>query len=187
MPDKLFFVLLGCTPKGRNTEQHDVFFGIGSSLSDLLPQFAQFWPEAADRLHIDSWREVTEVNGYAINIIPKTSTPLPSQKRLFFLNLGGYKPNDLEEYHYKYLSVAENKGKAIREVKETAFYKHTGFEGAHSHIDDKYGVDVDDVYEITDILSASLKERYSISIETATTPLPEDEWHIGYVKLSSLS
>jgi hypothetical protein len=28
------------------------------------------------------------------------------------------------------------------------FFQHTGFPGANAHIDDKYGVDVDDVYEL---------------------------------------
>ncbi|MGN6440105.1 MAG: DUF1543 domain-containing protein [Agriterribacter sp.] len=30
-------LLLGCKPAGRHTEQHDVFFGIGASLKDLIP------------------------------------------------------------------------------------------------------------------------------------------------------
>ncbi len=55
-------VLVGCKPKGRYTEQHDVFFGIGSQLSDLAPQLKEFWPEAANKLHIDGWREVNVVN-----------------------------------------------------------------------------------------------------------------------------
>lgn len=47
-------------------------------------------------------------------------------------------------------------------AKETAFYLHTGFEGAISHIDDKYGLDVDDLYEIYDILPVADKEKYSV-------------------------
>jgi hypothetical protein len=43
---KLYMVILGCTPKGRFTEQHDVFFGIGSSLRELVPQMNDFWKEA---------------------------------------------------------------------------------------------------------------------------------------------
>lgn len=31
-PLKLFMLMLGCTPIGRNTEQHDVFFTIASSI-----------------------------------------------------------------------------------------------------------------------------------------------------------
>ena len=33
---KLFMTLIGCTPAGRNIEQHDVFFGIGNSLKDIV-------------------------------------------------------------------------------------------------------------------------------------------------------
>lgn len=182
---KLFFVLLGCKPEGRHTEQHDVFFGIGETLADLLPQFEAFWPEASGKLHIDSWREVSQVDQFAIRILPRKEQAAPKNNRLFFLNLGGYKPGDLEEYHYKMLMVAENKTEAIQQAKASAFYQHTGFEGAHSHIDDKYGVDVDDIYEIEDILPEDLKAQYRIAIEK-TDKLTADELHIGYLKLSLL-
>ncbi len=183
MSNKLFFLILGATPNGRNTEQHDTFFGIGNSLKDLLPQIESFWPDGG-KIHIDSWREVTAVNDYSIKIIPKENA-LENSNKLFFLNLGGYKPNDLEEYHYKVLAVATNKTDAVNQAKRTAFYLHTGFKGAASHIDDKYGVDVDDVYEIEDILPQYLKEQYAIAIEPAQNNT-EDELYIGYVKLSSL-
>lgn len=49
---KLFMVLLGCRPKGRNTEQHDIFFGIADSLVELKPAMQLFWPDAL--LHIDA-------------------------------------------------------------------------------------------------------------------------------------
>jgi hypothetical protein len=53
-PLKLFMVLLGCTPAGRNTEQHDVFFSIGSGLKDLIPDIVDCWPEAKGKIHIDA-------------------------------------------------------------------------------------------------------------------------------------
>lgn len=43
---QLYMVILGCKPKGRFTEQHDIFFGIGNSLKNLIPQMNFFWPEA---------------------------------------------------------------------------------------------------------------------------------------------
>ncbi len=180
---KLFMLILGCKPQGRNTEQHDTFFGIGNSLKDLLPQINTFWPDGG-KIHIDSWREVTSADGFSIQVVPRSVNV--SDNKLFFLNLGGYKPNDLEEYHYKLLSVANTKTGAIQAAKQTAFYLHTGFKGAVSHIDDKYGVDVDDVYEIADILPGDIKTKYSLLIKKETGLLPEDELHIGYVKLSSL-
>ncbi len=182
---KLFLLILGCKPKGRNTEQHDSFFGIGNSLPDLIPQIKECWP-GAGTIHIDSWREVTAVDGFSIKVELKKETTKDLENKLFFLNLGGYKPADMEEYHYKLLSVANTKSVAIQAAKKTAFYLHTGFKGATSHIDDKYGVDVDDVHEIADILPPGIKSSYSLVIEKSNSALPEDELHIGYVTLHSL-
>ena len=183
---KLFMLLIGCTPQGRHTEQHDVFFGIGENVSDLIPEIKQFWPEAKGKMHIDGWRTVTNVNDQTISVISKVSTiENPLSPKLFFINLGGYKPNEFEEFHYKMIVAALSKGDAIKEAKQTAFYKHTGFAGANSHIDDKYGVDVDDIYNIEDILSEALKSEYSIVAQSAIPPFAEDEMHLGYFKLSS--
>lgn len=177
-------LLLGCKPAGRNTEQHDIFFGIGSSLAELKPSIEAFWPETGGRMHIDSWREVTAVDGFTIQIEERSGNNSPDNNKLFFLNLGGYKENDLEEYHYKMIVVAPEKGKAIDQAKQTAFYKHCGFPGAVSHIDDKYGIDVDDIYEIEDILPAAMKNKYRISILPGVEK--EDALNIGYLKLSKL-
>ncbi len=185
---KLFMVMLGCTPSGRNTEQHDIFFGIAEDLKALTLQMVDFWPEADGIVHIDAWRQVRQVDGYAVEVVPRTSTIVQttgSEKKLFFVNLGGYKPGEFEEYHYKFLTVASDKGTAVQASKQTAFYKHTGFKGAPSHIDDKYGIDVDDVYEIEDVLSSHLKEKFSLVL-TSNQFGAEDELHIGYVNLSGL-
>ena len=176
--------LLGCKPIGRNTEQHDLFFGIGNTLGDVKPDIISFWKEAEGKIHIDGWRQVNVVDGYAVRILPKENAS-PQREKLFFINLGGYKPNEFEEFHYKMLTVAEDKGKAIQQARQTAFYKHTGFEGAVSHVDDKYGIDVDDIYEIEDILPFHLKEKYSIHL-VKTSGTTEDELHLGYLKMDKI-
>lgn len=181
---KLFMLLLGCKPPGRHTEQHDVFFGIGDSVKDLIPAIKKFWPEAAAKIHIDGWREVTNVNGHSIAIVSKQEQTTNTAK-LFFINLGGYKQNEFEEFHYKMIVAAADKSEAINRSKKTAFYLHTGFKGATSHIDDKYGVDVDDLYEIEDILDEETKNRYAIAVTKTDEILPEDYIHLGYFKLSS--
>lgn len=186
---KLYMIMLGATPNGRLTEQHDIFFGIGSSLKELVSDMNAFWPEALGKIHIDVWREVTEVDGFSIEIISK-ETILENAEKLFFFNLGGYKENEFEEYHYKLLTVSETLSLATKTSKQTAFYKHYNFKneftkGATSHIDEKYGVDVDDAYNVQDILAPHYKEKYQLKI----TPAPEKEkdlLHIGYVKISSL-
>ena len=79
--------------------------------------------------------------------------------------------------------AASDKSEAINLSKQTAFFRHTGFKGATSHIDDKFGIDVDDIHEIIDILPAAIKEKYSLLISPAD-PLTDDEIHLGYLKLS---
>ena len=84
---KLYMIILGCKPKGRFTEQHDVFFGIGESLAALVPQMKASWPEAKGLIHIDSWRDVTVVDNFSIEVIQNESLE-PMSEQLFFLNLG---------------------------------------------------------------------------------------------------
>ena len=179
-------VLVGATPKGRHTEQHDVFFGIGESLSSLVPAIEAFWPDAKGRVHIDAWRAVTYVDGYAVRVRERGNAAAAATNRLYFINLGGYKPGEFEEYHYKTIIAGPDKGAAVSRSKETTFYKHIGFKGAESHIDDKYGIDVDDAHEIADILPAGIKEKFAL--EVASLPGgKEDELHIGYVQLVKLT
>lgn len=180
----LFMVMLGATPPGRLTEQHDIFFGIGESLKALVPDMRAFWPEAKGKIHIDAWRKVSCVDQFSIEVVSREENLLNSEK-LFFINLGGYKENEFEEYHYKVVTVAQNKAQAIKKAKATMFYKHCGFKGATSHIDDKYGIDVDDIYEIDDILSSKFKEKFKLKI-TKTNSNQQDGLEIGYVKIDKL-
>ena len=83
------------------------------------------------------------------------------------------------------LTIAPDKGVAIQKSKQSAFYKHTGFEGAVSHVDDKYGIDVDDIYEISDILPAGVKENFSIEIFPGGSEA-EDSLHLGYLRLDAI-
>jgi len=191
---RLYMILLGCKPKGRHTEQHDIFFGIGLHLKDLLPDIIQSWPEAEGKLHIDAWRTVTHVEGHSIAIVEKSrmvASASAKENALFFLNLGGYKENEFEEFHYKMLVVEKDLDAAKAKAKKALFYKHTTIEqsvnnqDATSHIDDKYGIDVDDMYNIQDILPDHLKEKYGLEI------LPdkegtEDPYHLGYTKLDEI-
>ena len=83
--------LLGCKPKGRHTEQHDVFFGIAASLQDLIPAFYEFCPEAEKDIHLDAWLEVTQVDGYKVVVLLREDLKpqIQEEPRLFFINLGG--------------------------------------------------------------------------------------------------
>ncbi len=155
-------------------------------MRELVPQMNAFWKEADGDIHIDAWREIKYVDDHIVQVTEKKDAASDEEKtKLFFINLGGYKENEFEEYHYKIVTAAKDKGEAIRKSKQTAFYKHCGFKGAESHIDDKYGIDVDDLYEIEDILPGEVKEKYSINL-TASNNNTLDELHIGYLMISKL-
>jgi len=186
--DRLFMVLLGCRPAGRLTEQHDVFFGCAASLKELVPQMKKFWPDSGG-LHLDAWREVTTVGDYAISLVPRTSpsseTSEENKLHLFFINLGGYQAGLFEELHHKQLIVADTMASALKIARQSPFFKSasTGTKAGVSHVDDKYGFDLDDIYRVEDLLT--VKDQYQLQI-TRTKVAAEDQEHIGYLKISTL-
>lgn len=186
---KLFMVLLGSKPSKRTVEQHDYFFGIARSLQELVPQMIAFWPEAGSSLHIDGWREVTHVDDHSVRVIPRTDLQnVINGKRLFFVNLGGYQSGKLEEQHYTLLTVQDDRKGAIKKSTMTEFFKKLSIasvKSASAHIDEKYGVDVDDVYRIDDVLSEEVRSKYNIVLQPSDEAF-RDHIHLGYFKLDKL-
>lgn len=183
----LFMILLGSKARNRNVEQHDFFFGIAAELKDLVPAMKAFWPEAGDSLHIDGWRRISHVDGYRIRVVERDGSERPaSEKKLFFINLGGYISGKLEEQHYTILSVEDDRLHAVRNAKKTVFFKTNTLKGAAgSHIDEKYGIDVDDIYRVEDVLGDAFRQRYKLEITESDDPT-EDEIFLGYLKLNKL-
>ena len=181
---KLFYIILGATPQGRNTEQHDIFFGIAETLKDLIPAMKKFWPEAKGKIHIDGYQEVKFVDGFELKIVEKNSAI--SDQYLFFINLGGYEKGRFEELHHQSLMVGKSMAEIIKKAKKTEFYKTMGFKNAESHIDDKYGVDIDDVFKVNDILPQEMKEKYSMVLEKTEVENQENHTFIGYLAMSKI-
>ncbi len=187
-------LMIGHKPKGCHTEQHDVFFTIADCFLETEKDVRAFKPES-EKIHIDAWREVTRIGLYRVLVIPKGTEsnhePIPGCKA-FFINLGGYKEGEFNEFHYPMVVVAHRISDAQDEAKDTAFFKHTKAENAPAHIDDKYGVDVDDVYAIEDILPEYLKKKYSIVVDNVELGELErvaefkDEIHLGYQKYEKM-
>lgn len=181
---KLFYIILGATPTGRNIEQHDVFFGIAENLKELVPHMKDFWKEADGKIHIDCYQEVRFADGYEVKIVEKTDAI--SENQLYFINLGGYKKGYFEEFHEQHLMVGSSMGEVVKKVKETEFYKTMGFENAVSHIDDKHGVDIDDIFNVNDILPQAMKEKYSIILERSDEENQENPMGLGYLKIDKI-
>lgn len=184
----LFFVLLGCRPAGRKTEQHDVFAGIGTDLHSLKPAMLASWPEAQGKLHLDAWRKVCFVDGYRVRLIQRSNASIsfPKSKSLWFINLGGYAPGVFEEFHQKLLLVAENQADAIRKAKCHPFFEQYNLSAVGAaHIDDKWSFEVDDVATVESLLPEEMRKSWQIVLEIDETGA-SDSLNIGYFKLSAI-
>ena len=184
-------VQLGGRPKGRLIEQHDIFFGAASQVSDLIGDINEHWPEVKNKWHIDSYRAITKVNGYTIKLIESDKqVSKNTDLKLFFINLGGYQQGSFEEFHYKLLIVAPNQADAIKQAKKSDFYKQFTFKdetspfNAASHIDDKFAVDIDDIYNVNDFIS-----NVQLVIEPISDTddlVIEDQEYVGYLSIKNL-
>ena len=110
----LFLVVVGGRIPKANIEVHDVRWVIGSKIEDTFDELRKGWFGSIDGLHIDSYKKIDSVDGYKvnlkksenkkskINIINKTK----DNKKLWFINLGGYSPKSMQEKHEFGLVVA---------------------------------------------------------------------------------
>ena len=190
----LYMVQLGARPKGRLIEQHDIFFGVANHVSELVGDINQHWPEVKNKWHIDSYRAITKVDGYAIKLV-ETAKQITkgADLKLFFINLGGYQQGSFEEFHYKLLIVATSQAQAIKQAKQSEFYKQFTFKDdaspfdAASHIDDKFEVDIDDIYNVNDLLSnVQLLIEPIAEIGESNIEIGEDKEYVGYLSIKNL-
>jgi hypothetical protein len=138
--------VLGGRIAGAHIELHDVRFVAGTSIDDTLPQLRRQWFGARKGLHLDSWMTVRFVDGYRVVLRPE---PFAGPERLWFVNMGGYDPQQLAELHAFGLFVATSpqaaKGAARRRLLPEVLERHK---------DDLHGVEtalaggVDDCLEV---------------------------------------
>lgn len=210
----LYCILLGCTPKGRNTEQHDVMFAVASSIEELYAEMKLFWYRPLvndiartlkksipgldaqaladellqkwshrDKVHIDAWMKVEYAGGYKINIQEKAAALAQQAPNLYFVNLGGYKEAEFEEFHKKVFVVATGVPDIMAQLRNHDFMNEYTPEvlgtKAKAHLDDKHKIefDNDNIICISDVIAG-----YSIALQK-TDAIGENETMIGYVPL----
>ena len=177
---RLYMLLLGCRPNGRLTEQHDVCFVVAPSLKEAVPQIVAAWPEARGKMHIDAWRHVQQVGNHTISIEEGKSTDAAADQ-LFFINLGGYQLQEFAERHFMMLVVANDLNDAKKNAKAADFYQ----ENLQAHIDDKFALDIDDIFSVQDVLHQN-RLPYRIQIKENTTEAVLDKILNGYFPLKGL-
>ncbi len=94
---------------GANIELHDMRFVVAKSMKQTHDELRRQWWGAPESLHIDCWAEITRADGYKVELRPD---PFPGRERLYFVNLGGYEPNEFAERHQNVFVVADTLTKA---------------------------------------------------------------------------
>ena len=196
----LFMIKIGARPKGRLIEQHDIYFGVGEQIGDFVEAINSHWSEVKNKWHLDAYRQVTIVDNHCIQWQATTEAPnsnTEKELKLFFINLGGYLAGEFEEFHHKLLIVAPTQADAIKQAKQSAFYQRYSFQdkatpfNAASHIDDKQQVDIDEIYNVNDLLTGGrLIITPLTNVETSTEAdmalEQEDKSYIGYLSFKKL-
>ena len=113
----LFLVILGGKAKKANVELHDVRWVVWSKIEDTYEVLRRDWFGYREGLHIDSFKKINYVDGYKINL--KNVENEKSKNNIFisrnipkinlwFVNIGGYDPNSMQEKHEFGLVVAKS-------------------------------------------------------------------------------
>ncbi|TMP75662.1 DUF1543 domain-containing protein, partial [Pseudoalteromonas phenolica] len=87
---KLFVVYLGGRIQGCHIEMHDVRFVAANTIEEAYPKLKQQWVGDKSSVHMDSYTIIEHAEGYAIEL---TEERVEQAEHLYFVNLGGYKPD----------------------------------------------------------------------------------------------
>jgi hypothetical protein len=112
----LFLVVLGGRAPGVHIELHDVRFVAGHTIEDTLPALRRQWFGRRRGLHIDSWMVVRQVGRHGVRLGREA---WDGPERLWFVNVGGYRPERLAEEHAFGLVVAPTASDAKRQALAT--------------------------------------------------------------------
>ncbi|MEJ5976640.1 DUF1543 domain-containing protein [Novosphingobium sp. PS1R-30] len=108
---RLLAVYVGGELEGANIELHDVRFVVAASIKEAYPQLRRQWWGIPRSLHIDCWAELSHADGYAVSLRPE---PFAGKAKLYFVNLGGYHPEEFAEKHRNVFVVSESEAQAKR-------------------------------------------------------------------------
>jgi hypothetical protein len=156
---KLFIFYVGGDCKNSNIELHDVRFCIGSTPEDCYDNLRRQWWGDPRSLHLDCWGEIEQADGFDVEIVATHAQSLSN--RLFFVNLGGYVPDQFEELHRNILLVAIDAKAAMARARE---HMH-GWSAPHR----------DNIFEVEKALNLSeitFGQGFSLVLRPATVEKP---------------
>lgn len=161
---RLFAVLLGghCAPRS-NTELHDVVFAAGETIEDTFGDLCELWFGTLPGLHVDSWIALDVVDGHRVTLQPEKPA---GDRKLYFINLGGYRPGEFAELHARSFLVAADEAEVKRRAKAVW---SDGLESVHT----------DDLYEVDDCLEIGEVSGWHVALAPTDAPAtltPHNGW-----------
>ena len=117
----LYLIYVGAKSNSLSIESHDIIFVVGTSIDDTHQQIKSKWLGEKYSLHIDSYSIIKYIEGYKIlakRIVNKNHQDLNKGKLyLWFVYLGGYENNNLQESHQILFVVSNSRLEAKRKAK----------------------------------------------------------------------
>ncbi|RUO76749.1 DUF1543 domain-containing protein [Pseudidiomarina taiwanensis] len=150
---QLFLVYLGGSAPGAHIELHDVRFVVGETIAETYPQLRQQWFGSQTGLHMDSYLAIHHIDGYRVSL---RKEPSKGDKRLFFVNYGGYFMGRIPEFHDFTLCVAKDAAEAKQIGR--AQVAQRGLAGADE-------LHKDDLLEVDDCLALDLLDGWYVHLE----------------------
>ena len=157
---KLFMIGIGGSTEGSTIEVHDVQFIIAESFEDTFDELKERWYGLPNSLHIDSYKILKEIDGYLLDLTGRDN------RKLFFINYGGYTPSVFGELHSSTFVLAHTKFEA-KQIGTSLMTNHEHM----NHIDEVSNINEN----IGDIISIGFIPGNFVFDETP-------DWQ-GYIKL----
>ena len=184
----LYLVVLGGRIPKANVEVHDVRWVIGWKIEDTFDDLRKNWFGSIKGLHIDSYKKIYSVDGHKIKIkksqtkksVINLNKKVSNNKKLWFINIGGYDPKSMQEKHEFGLVVASTASDAKKLAKSKWLH---GFSKKHND-------DIDCLQSFSDVDDCRLIKNindWEIELINEDTKLEQTnypDW-FGYLRIDN--
>lgn len=161
----MFYV--GGTAPGANIELHDVQFVAAEQPEEAFPLLREKWFGDKSKVHIDGYARIEWADGYDVMLC---AAPFHGPQKLFFVNVGGYRSDELAELHQFGLFVAHSADEAKEKAKQVLL---TGSFQQHK----------DDLAEVDDCLLLHSLQGYHIHLKANALGEPARPLWQGYLPI----
>lgn len=169
--NKLFAFYLGGSHPEANIEMHNMQFALGINIEDCFEQLVSDWYKDSTSVHIDSWAELSIVNGYNIEVVEKQTQKSDDSPKLFMVHMGAVLEGFFEEVHHTEIVAAKTESKALVKVRNNILKLYPNWKDIHRDI----------LFDLDDIIN--LSNKFNLKITKSENPEQTYKVHNIYKKI----